>query len=84
MPSARLPTSVMPPEDDAITLYDRLHFTQYLQLLDAQAMGLAWTEAAVRILALDMTDAAAARRSYCANLARARWMTSRGYRHLLK
>jgi hypothetical protein len=51
---ARLPTSVMPPEDDAITDYDRLHFTQYLQLLDAEAMGLAWTEAAARILMLDM------------------------------
>ena len=31
---ARQPTAAMPPMDDAITDYDRLYLTQYLQLLD--------------------------------------------------
>lgn len=81
-PSA--PLAIAPPESDQLTSYDRVHLTIYLQLLDADALQADWEDTARRVLALDPgADAAAAKQSYDAHLARARWMARCGYRLLL-
>ncbi|HZP09415.1 DNA -binding domain-containing protein [Methyloceanibacter sp.] len=84
--SDRSPAPVtVPANGDTLTPYDRSHFVTYLKLLDAAAMGADWKETARTVLSLDPhIDPDAARRSYDAHLARARWMTQTGYRQLLK
>jgi hypothetical protein len=57
------------------------HFTTYLRLLDANAEGADWAEAARSILHLDPSDEPArAWRAWETHLARAKWLTERGYR----
>jgi hypothetical protein len=73
------------PEDDVLTDYDRQHFGTYLRLLDAESEGADWTEVARIVLRIDPArETARARRAWETHLARARWMTERGYRHLLQ
>ncbi|MGP9812938.1 DNA -binding domain-containing protein [Rhodopseudomonas sp. NSM] len=73
------------PTDDRVTPYDQLHLITYLRLLDAEAEGADWREVARIVLHLDPDRyPAASRRSFESHLARARWMTSVGYRHLLR
>ncbi len=70
-----------PPRDPAVddiaptaailTGYDERHLVTYLRLLDADSDGADWQE----------PDRA--RRAWETHLARARWMTEKGYRHLL-
>ncbi|HML92980.1 DUF2285 domain-containing protein [Methyloceanibacter sp.] len=69
---------------DAITRYDEAHFMTYVRLLDAEADGAAWQEAARLVLHRD-PDADPDRAWHCweAHLKRARWMTENGYQHLL-
>jgi hypothetical protein len=50
------------------------HLVTYLRLLDADAEGAAWQEVARIVLSLDVET----------DLARAKWMTEQGYRHLLR
>ena len=70
---------------DLITPYDEVHFVTYLRLLDADADGADWTEVARIVLHRDpTTDAARTRRCWESHLARAQWMTKRGYRRLLE
>jgi len=73
-----------PPADDAVTDYDRAHSVTYLRLLDAQADGATWQEAASIVMGFNLDgDAERARRVHASHLERALWMTRIGYRHLL-
>jgi hypothetical protein len=56
----------------------------YLRLLDADAEGADWREVANVVLHIDPDrDPERARRAWESHLARAKWMTQSGYRHLL-
>jgi Uncharacterized conserved protein (DUF2285) len=73
-----------PPAVDRITAYDERHFVTYLRLLDAAEEGADWREAAQIIFELDaVVDSDRARLVHHSHLERARWMTTKGYRHLL-
>jgi len=73
------------PSVDAITPYDEAHFEMYVRILDASAAGADLGEIAATILGIDPRiepeRAISAARSH---LRRARWMTTHGYRHLLR
>jgi hypothetical protein len=74
-----------PPESRTLTDYDRKHMILYLRLLDADADGADWREAVQILFGLDTrVDEDRARRIHAAHLARAKWMTEHGYRHLLR
>ncbi len=73
-----------PPESDRLTSYDESHLAAYIRLLDADAEGADWREAVQIIFGLDPTnDPDRARVMHESHLARARWMTTTGYRQLL-
>ena len=73
------------PTADALTAYDYEHLITYLRLLDAEADGADWTEVARIVLHIDPTsEPARARRAWESHLARARWLTEHGYKHLLR
>ncbi|WP_407702838.1 DNA -binding domain-containing protein [Thiobacillus sedimenti] len=68
-----------------LTGYDERHAITYLRLLDAEADGADWREVAKIVLHIDpMQEHDRARRAWESHLARARWMTERGYHHLLR
>ena len=72
-----------PPLSNHVTDYDHAHTIIYLRLLDAAADQADWREAARIVLGLDVDgDPQRARRVHDAHLARARWMTTTGYREL--
>ncbi len=80
-----------PPVDDVaptasiLTAYDEQHRVTYLRLLDAEADGADWKEVARIVLHIDpVREPDRARRAWVSHLARARWMTTNGYRHLLQ
>jgi hypothetical protein len=74
-----------PPESDKLTEYDERHLVTYLRLLDAAEEGANWREAMTIIFELDPErDLTRAKTVYDSHLARARWMTEHGYRHLLR
>jgi hypothetical protein len=74
-----------PPESSVLTDYDREHMKLYMRLLDAAADGADWREAVAVLFELDPdADPERARRVHDSHLARARWMTDHGYRHLLR
>lgn len=73
-----------PPESAQPTEYDRTHSKLYLRLLDADAEGADWRDVVSVLFDLDPSeDPIRARFVYDRHLARARWMTDQGYRHLL-
>lgn len=73
-----------PPESSVLTDYDREHTKLYMRVLDTAADGADWREAVVVIFGVDPADEPErARRVHDSHLARARWMTERGYRQLL-
>ncbi|MFB9264469.1 DNA -binding domain-containing protein [Bradyrhizobium erythrophlei] len=73
------------PTDPTLTKYDREHLATYLRLLDAEADGADWREIAQIVLRIDPDrEPDRARRSFDTHLARVRWMTKHGYRHLLR
>jgi hypothetical protein len=73
------------PSAPALTGYDQEHLVTYLRLLDADAEGADWREVARIVLHIDpVLELDRARRAYESHLARAKWMTSHGYRHLLR
>ena len=77
------PQADAPPLSDHVTDYDHAHTIIYLRLLDAAADQADWREAAQIVLGLDVDgDPQRARRVHDAHLARARWMTTTGYREL--
>jgi hypothetical protein len=72
------------PDGPELTDYDRRHLKTYLRLLDADAAGADWREAAKVVLGLDVSAAPErARQTHASHLARARWMSAEGYRQLL-
>jgi hypothetical protein len=93
-PSARLPVRKPPldpdvadvaPDDAMLTPYDYDHIVTYLRLLDANAEGADWREVSRIVLHIDpYREPARARRAHESHLARALWMASTGYRHLLR
>jgi hypothetical protein len=73
------------PTEATLTGYDQAHAVTYLRLLDAEADSADWRDVAREVLGCDPdTDPEGARRTYDSHLARARWMTTSGYRHLLR
>lgn len=86
MPSPPLDPDVADtaPYDPVLTVYDEEHVVTYLRLLDAEAASADWREAARLILHIDaVREPERARRAFDTHLARAKWMTDQGYRHLL-
>ena len=73
------------PSVDGITPYDEAHFDVYVRILDANAAGAELGEIAATILGIDpRTEPERAIRAARSHLRRARWMTTHGYRHLLR
>jgi hypothetical protein len=71
------------PSDSVLTVYDEQHIVTYLRLLDADAEGADWRDVARIVLHLDPErEFDRARRAFDSHLARAKWMTEHGYRHL--
>ncbi len=74
-----------PPNSSSLTSYDREHMVVYLRLLDADADCADWREVVSVLFGIDPeTDPGRARHIHDTHLARARWMTEHGYRHLLR
>jgi hypothetical protein len=72
------------PADDRITAYDERHFVTYLRILDAADERADWREVASIVFGLDAdAEPDRARQVHDSHLARARWMTEHGYKHLL-
>lgn len=73
------------PADTVLTRYDEEHIITYLRLLDADAEGADWREVTQIVLHIDPErEPARARQAFDSHLARAKWMTEHGYRHLLR
>jgi len=78
------PVSDTAPSEPVLTGYDEEHLITYLRLLDADAEGADWREVARVVLHIDPElDPERAGRAWESHLARAKWMTTSGYRHLL-
>ena len=74
-----------PPMTARVNAYDEAHLATYLRLLDAAEEGADWREVVPIVFGLDVTsDPERAKRIHDSHLARARWMTENGYRHLLE
>ena len=79
------PVSDLAPADHILTGYDEQHLVPYLRLLDADKAGADWREVAKIVLHIDPArEPDRAKRAWESHLARARWMTEAGYRHLLQ
>jgi hypothetical protein len=73
------------PVSEMLTGYDAEHLITYLRLIDADNDGANWQEVAKIVLHIDpQREPDRARRAWVTHLERARWMTSQGYRHLLR
>ena len=73
-----------PPIVEHITDYDKRHLVTYLRLLDAANEQADWREVVQVIFGLDAAlERERAQQVHDRHLARARWMTRSGYRHLL-
>lgn len=73
------------PLSDHVTDYDREHFVIYIRLLDAERDGVSDDEMARNILGIDPTkEPDRAKRALASHLSRAHWMTTQGYKDLLK
>ena len=73
-----------PPQSDELTGYDEEHLVTYLRIMDAVDEGADWKEIAQVIFGADsMMDEASAKRQFQSHLARAKWISTSGYSHLL-
>jgi hypothetical protein len=73
------------PAGSMLTRYDEEHIITYLRLLDADAEGADWRKVTRIVLHIDPArEPARARQVFDSHLARAKWMTEQGYRHLLR
>ena len=73
------------PSDAVLTVYDKVHAVTYMRLLDADAEGADWRDVVRIVLHIDPDrEPDRARQAFESHLARARWMTRYGYRHLLE
>jgi hypothetical protein len=78
------PVADTAPVEPVLTGYDEEHLITYLRLLDADADGADWREVANIVLHIDPDrEPERAKRAWESHLARAKWMTESGYRHLL-
>jgi hypothetical protein len=78
------PIADVAPVEPVLTGYDEQHLITYMRLLDADAEGADWREVANIVLHIDPDrESDRARRAWESHLARAKWMTTSGYRHLL-
>ncbi len=87
MPNPELdaPVADDAPSEGVLTDYDRQHLVTYLRLLDADAEKADWREVAKIVLRIDPAqEEERARKAWESHLARARWMSESGYRHLLR
>ncbi|WP_080654972.1 DNA -binding domain-containing protein [Bradyrhizobium japonicum] len=85
MPPLDPVVSDLAPNEPALTPYDEQHAVTYMRLLDADADNADWREVARLVLNMDPDlEPARARRAFESHLARAKWVTSQGYRHLLR
>lgn len=74
-----------PPASSGITDYDREHMKLYLRLHDSATSGADWREAVAVLFGLDpAVEPKRAQHVYDTHLARARWMTTDGYRLLVR
>jgi hypothetical protein len=74
-----------PPLTDRVNAYDEQHLAIYLRLLMAEEEGADWQEVVLVLFGLDPAqEPGRARTVHESHLARARWMTETGYRHLLE
>jgi hypothetical protein len=72
------------PNSSTLTTYDEEHLLTYLRLLDAEADGAEWDEAALLVLQIDpVREPVRAYRVWEGHLARATWLAEHGYGHLL-
>jgi hypothetical protein len=84
-PELEPPVADLAPNSSVLSGYDEQHLVTYLRLLDADAEGADWQEVARIVLRIDPElEPERARRAWDSHLARARWMTENGYRHLLQ
>ncbi|SOB87155.1 Uncharacterized conserved protein [Sphingomonas guangdongensis] len=68
-----------PPDESAVTDYDRAHLKIYLRLLDADAAGACWQEIAPILFGVDPAAEPCRAESICgSHLERAKWMTTHG------
>ena len=73
------------PVSETITAYDRQCFKLYLMTINADNAATMWEDAYVQVFGVEIgSDLQKARTQYYSHLRRARWMTSSGYRLLLK
>ena len=73
------------PGANTLTDYDEEHLVTYRGLLDAEADGAEWDEAALVVLCIDpIREPVRAHRAWETHLARAKWLAHHdGYGHLL-
>jgi hypothetical protein len=71
------------PGESTLTSYDETHLLIYAELLEMEADGGDWDEAALLVLRIDpVREPARARRVWESHLARAKWLAEHGYGHL--
>ncbi|HET6608942.1 MAG TPA: DUF2285 domain-containing protein [Rhodopila sp.] len=74
-----------PPLTDRVNAYDERHLATYLRMLMAEEEGADWREVVQVLFGLDAArEPDRAKTVYDSHMARARWMTEAGYRHLLE
>jgi hypothetical protein len=79
------PVDDVAPADRNLTGYDQQHLVTYLRLLDADAEEADWQEVAKMVLHIDPErEPDRAKRACESHLARAKWLTKNGYRHLVR
>jgi hypothetical protein len=84
-PDSEPPVADTAPTEAVLTGYDEQHLITYLRLLDAASENADWREVARIVLRIDPArEPERARHAWESHLARARWMTENGYRHLLR
>jgi hypothetical protein len=83
-PPLDLDCADLAPSDPVLTSYDEEYLVTYLRLLDADTEGGDWREVSRIAPHIDAErEPDRAWRAFDSHLARARWMTEAGYRHLL-
>ena len=73
------------PTDPDLTVYDEEHVVTYVRILDAAVDNADWRDVARLVLHIDPAKQPdRARTAYEMHLARAKWMSSHGYKALLR
>jgi len=68
-----------------LTPYGQEHAITYMRVLNADAEGADWREVSRIVQHIDPDqDVQRARRAFDSHLARAKWMSREGYKHLLR